>query len=398
MNIYIYNCSNTFNYGSMMMGENFISYFNKVSGVKNNYYVETEDEINVERLKNATKVNEIYPARTNSLFINGLNKYDYIFSYMNLKKVISDFAGKINLVIVLGGDDFTEDYGWKGLLLNGIKFNILIRAGLKVVMLGQTMGPYHPLRKGIMKRLLRKITNIYTRDSITYNYLKDLGLKNISITDDLALLSLAKQQSKIETKEYITFCPSELIYRYSKDGKREDWIDFNLFMIDTIMGIFQNKKIVLLAHVLKPEHVDDRIIANELYCLVNNKYPNRVIIQTNEMYPYEVRNFIQQSLFIVSSRMHPIVSSIQCEIPAIALSYSSKYWGIIGERYGLGDFILDIRHSNYNQMKDKFVELMDKIQSEYKLIQETMKNNNKLANENIVKALSEIAKLNSVEK
>jgi hypothetical protein len=54
LNIYIYNCPNTFNYGSMMMGENFISYFNEATGVENNYYVETMDEINIQRLINST--------------------------------------------------------------------------------------------------------------------------------------------------------------------------------------------------------------------------------------------------------------------------------------------------------------------------------------------------------
>lgn len=34
MKVYIYNCSNTFNYGSMMMGENFISYFNEITKAK----------------------------------------------------------------------------------------------------------------------------------------------------------------------------------------------------------------------------------------------------------------------------------------------------------------------------------------------------------------------------
>ena len=33
MNIYVYNCPNTFNYGSMMMGENFISAFNKITNI-----------------------------------------------------------------------------------------------------------------------------------------------------------------------------------------------------------------------------------------------------------------------------------------------------------------------------------------------------------------------------
>lgn len=393
MNIYIFNCPNTFNYGSMMMGENFISYLNKITGTNHKYYLETKKEININRLRNATGIDEIYSVRMDAFFNEGINNFDYIYCYLGIKKIISDFTNEIDLVVVLGGDDFTEDYGWRGPLINAIKFNLLKRKGLKVVMLGQTMGPYHSFRKPMMKKLLSKVDSIYPRDLITYNYLKGFKLKNISITDDLALLPLSKQELKEKNKEYITYFPSELIYRYSKEGKREDWIDFNLFMIDKIMEKYPDKKLVLLAHVLKPKHADDRIITNELYSLVGDKYKNRIIIENNEMYPYEVRNYIQQSLFTLSSRMHPVISSIQCEIPSIALSYSTKYWGIIGERYGLGDYILDVRYLSYDKMKEQFIELMDKIEIEYEQIQEKMREKNKLANESIMKALREIANL-----
>jgi len=232
LNIYICDCPNTFNYGSMMMGENFIYYFNKISEAVNDYYVETDDEINIHRLKNATGINEIYQVPMNALFNKSIGKYDYLLSWMNIKKAVSVFAGKIDLVVVLGGDDFTEDYGWKWPLMNAVKFNLLMREGIKVVMLGQTIGPFHSFRKLAMKRLLGKINKIYPRDSLTYDYLTGLGLKNISLSDDLALLQLAKQETKERTREYITYCPSELIYRYSKEGGRESWIEFNLFMIN----------------------------------------------------------------------------------------------------------------------------------------------------------------------
>lgn len=394
MNIYVYNCPNTFNYGSMMMGENFISYYNKMTGEKNNYYVETDDQINIKRLQEATGISEIYLVEQNSLFKLDTTKNDYILGYFRLKNVISDFIKKIDLVVVLGGDDFTEDYGWKRPIVNGIRFNMLKREGLKVVMLGQTMGPYQSFRKPVMKYLLSKIDKIYPRDPITYKYLNEIGLKNIAITDDLALLTLSKQEVKKRTKEYITYCPSELIYRFSKEGNRQDWINFNLFMIDKIMEKYPTKKIVILAHVTRPDAVDDRIVANELYGLVKNKYKDRIIIETSEMYPYQVRNYIQQSLITISSRMHPVVSSIQCETPAIAISYSSKYWGIIGERYGLGDYIIDVRHLTYDEMRGKFVNLLNIIEAEYDQIQERMKRKNKIANETIMKTLTEISTTN----
>jgi len=394
MNIYVYNCPNTFNYGSMMMGENFISSFNKLTNNNNKFYVETDDEINITRLKEATGINDIYAVKQNSLFKADTEKNDYILGYLKMKNIISEFIKKIDLVVILGGDDFTEDYGWKRPIVNGIKFNILKREGLKVVMLGQTMGPYESFRKPIMKFLLSKIDKIYPRDPITYNYLSEMGLSNIDITDDLALLTLSKQEVKPRSKEYITYCPSELIYRFSKEGNRQDWIDFNLYMIDEIMRKYPTKKLVILPHVTRPEAVDDSIIANELYALVKNKYEDRIIVESNSMFPYEVRNYIQQSFITISSRMHPVVSSIQCEIPAIALSYSSKYWGIIGERYGLGDYIIDVRHLTYDEMKKKFVELLSNIETEYEHIQEKMKQKNKLANETIMKTLIEISSTN----
>lgn len=391
MNIYVYNCPNTFNYGSMMMGENFISSFNKITDKKNKYYVETDDEVNITRLKEATGINEIYAVKQNSLFKEDTQKNDYILGYLRVKNVISKTIMNIDLVVILGGDDFTEDYGWKRPIVNGIKFNMLKREGLKVVMLGQTMGPYQSFRKPVMKYLLSKIDKIYPRDPITYNYLGEMGLKNIDITDDLALLPLSKQEIKPRSKEYITYCPSELIYRFSKEGNRQDWIEFNLFMVDEIMKKYPSKKLVILPHVTRPEVVDDSIIANELYALVESKYGDRIIIEKSEMFPYEVRNYIQQSLITISSRMHPVVSSIQCEIPAIALSYSSKYWGIIGERYGLGDYIIDVRHLNYEEMRTKFTQLLSTIESEYEQIQDKMHKKNKLANEIIMKTLIEIS-------
>ena len=75
------------------------------------------------------------------------------------------------------------------------------------------------------------------------------------------------------------------------------------------------------------------------------------------------------------------------------MSYSTKYWGIIGERYGLKDYILDIRYLSYDEMKKRFIDLMNTIELEYDEIQNKMEHNNKLANKNIIKTLKEITKL-----
>lgn len=393
MNIYIINCSNTFNYGSMMMGENFITYFNKVTNTENKYYVETQEEINVNRLKEATHFQQIYAVKKDAAFHNVKSKYEFLLGYVKIKDLVSDFVKSLDLVVVLGGDDFTEDYGWKSPILSAIKLNLLKRSGLKIIMFGQTVGPYKSFRKQVMKVLLKKIDKIYTREPISFLYLKKLGLKNISLTDDLALLPLKKQIYNKRAKEYITFCPSELIYKYTKKGVREDWLNFNKFIISQIFEKYPDKKVVFIAHVLKPETADDRKIVNDLYNLLSDDLKEKVIVKNNIMYPFQVREYIQQSLFTISSRMHPVISSIQCEIPAIAISYSNKYWGIIGERYGLKEYIIDVRESDYVEMCNKFTIILDKIEKEYFNIQERMHRINEAANESILNSLKEITYL-----
>ncbi|MDF2999968.1 MAG: polysaccharide pyruvyl transferase family protein [Bacillota bacterium] len=401
MNIYIFNCSNTFNYGSMMMGENFISYFNAVSGKRHAYYLETDDEINIQRLKYATRYDEIHRVEFNSLFVKGFCRYDYLPGLLNLKKTVSAFARRIDLAVVLGGDDFTEDYGWKAPVLYGIQFVLLRKAGLRVVMLGQTMGPFRSFRVPIMRWLLGRINKIYTRDPLTLNYLDGLGLKNVGAMDDLAMLPLTRQdeapasQEEIPARprEYITYCPSELIYRYTREGSREKWIQFNLFFLDEVLCRYPDKKLLLLAHVLRPDHVDDRRAVRELQELLEAKHPGRVLKVDYEQYPFEARALIQKSYFVIAARMHGAVSALQCGVPSLTLSYSSKFWGVIGEGYGMRDYILDVRQMDDRQMREQSLRLLDQLEANLEIIGETLNGKNTSAEKSIVSALREIAAL-----
>lgn len=393
MNIYLINCQNTYNYGSMMMCENFIHYSRRFASDKNiRYYVETESSEHIQRLIEATGIDTIYPVRLNALFIETLNGRLLAEGFLGIRKIVTSLAGQMDLAIVLGGDDFTEDYGWKGPVRQALKLNVLKRHGLPVILLGQTMGPFQSFRRPVMRWLLKSMDRIYARDGITCRYLADLGLANVSLVDDLALLPLARQEQEPEPADYayITFCPSELIYRYSRSGNREEWIEFNRFMISRLLHQFPEQRLVLLAHVLAPAHVDDRVIVDELYESIRSLYGDRILRVTEATFPYEVRKYIRKSLLTVSSRMHPVVSALQCAVPAIALSYSSKYWGIIGERYGLGSFLLDVRQLDYDAMQARFIHCLEQIEANRPEIVAAIRQKNEEAKTTIECALNEI--------
>ena len=60
MNILLKNLSNTFNYGSMMMGENLIYKITSKTKCDVKFYIQTRDERNLERIRKATGCQEIY--------------------------------------------------------------------------------------------------------------------------------------------------------------------------------------------------------------------------------------------------------------------------------------------------------------------------------------------------
>ena len=54
---------------------------------------------------------------------------------------------------------------------------------------------------------------------------------------------------------------------------------------------------------------------------------DRILVEDREIYPYQVRNYIQQSLFTILVECIQY-SSLQCEVPAIAFSYILSIGGL----------------------------------------------------------------------
>jgi len=61
------------------------------------------------------------------------------------------------------------------------------------------------------------------------------------------------------------------------------------------------------------------------------------------MLPVEARLLLGSSYFNLTCRMHPGVSSFQMGVPAICLSYSVKYEGVISEGLGLSELVIDAK-------------------------------------------------------
>ena len=223
---------------------------------------------------------------------------------------------------------------------------------MNVFLSGQTIGPFHSWRIPLAKKCLRGC-QIYTRDPVSGGYLRnELKLKNVKISSDLAWLDLPKQNNRelldrtlagyeLERNEYITIVPSGLVRQYT--GNRKIYIE-SLTKVLTLLKEkeqLKHKKIVLLSHVLKPEGADDRKTINSIMENINAN--ENIIPITDELLPVQARAILGNGLFTITGRMHAAVSTFQMLKPAIALSYSVKYRGVIGEGLGMKDLVIEAK-------------------------------------------------------
>lgn len=395
MRILVYDMPNTLNYGSMMMAENFLNNLRLMLGDKSQLeaiIITNKCQETKQRFESALNNNGINIITISPNNIHGGKKIDKIFNLItgkNIKNIIID--SQIDAAVVFGGDDFSEDYGFIGPLMELIEFYHLKNLGIKVFMCGQTIGPFYKWRKYIFKKLLRNIEVISARDPITYEYLtKDFRLKNVTLNADLAFLPLARENDNLSINippNYITIVPSGLIWRYAKIKNRESYIEF---LVKLVVTLYKEYKIdiVLLPHVVTDDDIcNDVLTARDvyIYSLRAGIPAEKIHIIKSHLLPFEARKILGRSKFVMTGRMHAAISSFEQGVPAISYAYSRKYHGIIGEYFGMESLIIDVRDITWDEALKASVNALRYVEENEKILRDRI---NVVMNDMQVKALA----------
>lgn len=398
MKVMITHIPNTFNYGSAMMAINFIYYLNKLSNEKVKFYTDARTEEDLQNLIHWTglrdiKVNSILPNKSSfngkslNLNMDWVNEYcDGIINYYDY-------------FIVLGGDDLSEYYS-KEILVNELYKINKIANKIPVILIGQTIGPFTEWRKEYASQKL-KDCKIYTRDLSTYNYLKEeLKLNNVISSSDLAFLNLPMQYNQnteqllkkynLNIEKYVTLVPSGLVKLYTNNyvSYIDNWVEIIDYLIERY-----NYKIVILPHVLRPKEVDDRVVIENLLKRKEEKYKDGIVRIKDQISPLKARIILGNGRFVITGRMHAAVSSFQMGKPAISLSYSVKYNGVIGEGLNCKELIIECADNDKWRNKEVKSEVINKINylhKNYLQLLIKIKNNSEICSEKSINMIEGI--------
>ena len=377
VNIALLWARDTYSYGCMMMAENFIHHLNKLLG-NVSYYTDAYDE-DIVRLSADTGSTSIH--KISDLGYSGFNVErdkrrdikNIFFSLTDARNLPAIFKkNSIKNFVVLGGDVLSEYYSIFGPIKNMMILNYLAKSGINIFIVGHTIGPFRSWRVPLMKNLLSHDNiHIYTRDMKTYAYLKDdMGLKNVVASADLAFLDLPKQSGDmlikygLDENDYITVVPSSFWNLYSDDAESyaDSWCD----VVERLLKK-SDKKIVLLAHDVRPNK-DDRKMIDKIAERIKDE---RLVAIKDVLYPYQAREILGKGHLTITGRMHAAISTFKMRKPAISISYSVKYDGVIGTDLNMPELIIEKEVFNSNSLGAAVEEKLDYVTDNYdRLIKE----------------------------
>ena len=357
MNIFIKNVPNTYNYGSMMMAENTIMCFLEFFHDKDiNFYTEPFTENDLTRLRTATKYENIFKDTFFDIkpITEKIRVVRYFEKALRKRLVMKRACSFYDVVIILGGDDYAETY------FNLPRENILIKSLFnqlqyfnkytKLYMIGQTIGPYTGKRIKMATKGFEGI-RIFARDEVTTKYMKDTFNIDVETSRDLAFLDLTLQGEYIKNKkqilkkynlkenEYIVVVGTGIIDKYNANV--ETFVDDFYNALKNLKKKYKDKKIVYLCHVVTPNEENDLTLLDLINAKYDNFIDNECIVIKEVILPIEARIILGMGYLTITCRMHAAVSTFQMKKPAICLSYSPKYKGVISEGLELEKLVID---------------------------------------------------------
>jgi len=275
----------------------------------------------------------------------------------------------IDSVLILGGDDISEYYK-KWMILSDLYRIFRYSKKFPVVLAGQTIGPFKGLREKLATVCLSK-TLIYSRDELSYLYLKDrlkLSEQKIHSSADLCFPELALQQKTdgilesldLKANCYITLVPGGFysLYTNDLDAYITSWAHLIKELLNT--QAHRKRRIVLLPHVTRPEDDREMIIAIHKKLTSEGEDSERIRIIAEEMMPHELRFILGNGYLTISSRMHAALSTFQMKKPAVALGYSVKYEGVIGRSVQCPELVLPCSAKLLTNPKHFSIKVLDK--------------------------------------
>jgi polysaccharide pyruvyl transferase WcaK-like protein len=213
--------------------------------------------------------------------------------------------------------------------------------GKPIVMFPNSVGPFRTLISRFIARLaLNSFSIILTRDSISYETVRSLGIRSPRLlTYDTALLFNPMFRKAPIDLSSPTIGVAAGVYSHSVSSDEvERYIVSHAEALDETIEKY-GVNIVFLPHYVSGLENDDFEISERIVSKMRHKSQARIIrTKTAE----EFKSLLEQADMVISSKMHPAVLATSAYIPTLCIAYDHKQLGFF-ESLGLSNCVISLR-------------------------------------------------------
>src|SRR5690606_19593241 len=278
------------------------------------------------------------------------------------------------LVDISGGDSFSDIYGRKGFATTTLPKRIATRAGVPLVLLPQTYGPFLGRRAVRSARaIVRSAAMAWARDAHSHAVLTDLlgsrfDARRHRATVDVAFLlpavapervlpdPLARWLSSQRENPTVGINVSGLIYKDPRRaaqefGFRAAYGDVLRRFVDRLLAE-TGVNVVLIPHVVAPRgHYESDLDACESLVQHVGGRRDRIVVAPALAHPGEAKWLISRCDWFCGTRMHATIAALSSGVPTCAIAYSPKTLGVF-ETCGQAGEVVDPRAAGTVEVTD----------------------------------------------
>lgn len=307
------------------------------------------------------------------LLFNRFTQKIGMFFLSSEQKKTFEIIKNADAVIVKGGG-FIHSYG--GIvstyqIFYSLYHVILARKLNKpVLIMPNSFGPFDgPFVKWIVSYALKDCELITARETISSKQLSDVVKSEVPVFPDLGFFLqknedfdarkyLLRQGVPLGQKKCVGFTLRPYRFPSSKDPIQK-YKSYVKTIKDFVLWLQKNNYYpVFIAQTLGPSnHEDDRIAIEEVVkTLGNDEY---VIINNIDHNCKDLKSIYAELDYLIGTRFHSVIFAMSAGVPSIAIAYGGNKGEGITTDMELDDYVIRIENINLNELKNKFLLLVN---------------------------------------
>ncbi len=251
-------------------------------------------------------------------------------------------------VAISCGGGFWQDSWGPGVLIHVAQVLAALVAGVPVVCLGQSVGPFRsPRLRAVVSQVLRRADAVVIRESESLATIQTMRIapERLHLGTDMAFALDREGPARRVTalragrlRVGVTARNWSFPHSPDRQAAQRHYEDALVEALQHLLAV-HDAEIVFLPQVIGPGADDDRLVERRLAARLQR--PEQVQVLEDNLAPSELIRLIGGMDMLLATRFHSAIFAMLARVPVVAIAYEHKTTGIM-RRMDLGQWIVPI--------------------------------------------------------